>query len=37
MDILLSGQIHKYVGWQADFVGYFGTGDQTAAPPASST
>ena len=28
VDVLLSGQIHKYVGWQADFVGYFG-GDQT--------
>jgi hypothetical protein len=24
VDVLLSGQIHKYVGWQADFVGYFG-------------
>jgi hypothetical protein len=28
VDILLSGQIHKFVAWQADFVGYFG-GDQT--------
>ena len=27
VDVLLSGQIHKFVGWQADFVGYFG-GDQ---------
>jgi hypothetical protein len=28
VDVLLSGQIHPVVAWQADFVGYFG-GDQT--------
>jgi hypothetical protein len=26
VDVLLSGQIHKYVAWQADFVGTFGAG-----------
>ncbi len=32
VDVLLSGQIHKYVGWQADFVGYLsGGGADTAS------
>ncbi len=28
VDIILSGQIHKYVGWQADFIGTYNTGDK---------
>jgi hypothetical protein len=29
VDVLLSGQIHQYVGWQADFVGTFSTLDKS--------
>jgi hypothetical protein len=29
VDLLLSGQIHKYVGWQADFVGTFSSIDRS--------
>jgi hypothetical protein len=29
VDIILSGQIHKNVGWQADFIGTYNTGDKS--------
>ena len=35
VDLLLSGKIHKYVGWQADFVATYGPGVDGAKSTAS--